>query len=307
MDLRPTALVTKLLFFFFFTFLFVSLFLVRTTKTLAAEDPWPPPPVPCDQSTNNFHSLRPYQASPCKEGVADEALFCGNDLLIKDTRLAYKSQAIKCEDIEGSKERCFFNTGPVTTNLAIDLSGASLPIAGNTELVKSARSREETLDDAQKVNDYVSWYLNGVINRAEYPFTGTGAAGDIKKIVDLSGPLNKLLPQEIQWIARSETVKKAGEERHNQVVGCTYGLNLILTQLGGVPAPCYDAGVLTPFIEARHSLSEWKNNVPPLRGDFETFERYWQAVQNWRGKFCPLIDVPEKITIPIVNIDFEVP
>lgn len=308
MNPRPTALAMKLLLFVFSFLLLSSLHLFKTTKTLAAENPIPPPVVPCDETRpdlfhllqNQFHSLRPYQGSPCKEGVSEEALFCGNDLLIKDTRLASKSQAIKCEDIGGGKERCYFNTGPVTTRIAIDLSGAELPIAGNTELVKNSQNRDEKLDDAQKVNDYASWYLNGVINRAEYPFVGTKKEEDIRKLVDFSGPLNKLLPQEIQWISRSETVRKAGEERHGQIVGCTYGLNLVITQLIGVPAPCYEAGLITGLIEDRHYLSEWENHLPPLREGFQTFEQYWREVQHWRGKFCPLIKVPESIFgIPI--------
>lgn len=310
MNLRSSAFATKLLFSFFTLLVFVSLYLFQTSKTLAAENPFPSGEIDCgDQSDPNFHSLRPYQANPCKEGVADEALFCGNDLLLKDTRLAYKNQAIKCEGVGDNKERCYFNTGKVTKNIVVDLSGAELPILGNTELVKNSQNQEEELDDAQKVNDYVAWYLNGVINRAEYPFVGTRTEEDIRKVVDFSGPLNKLLPQEIQWISRSKTVKNAvaGDEQHNQIAGCTYGLNLLVTQLFGVPAPCYNAGLLTGLIEARHFVSEWNGHLPPLREDFETFERYWRAVQNWRGKFCPLVQVPERIEIPFTDIGFDIP
>lgn len=302
MDLRPTVLATKLLFSFFVFLLLVGAYLFKTVSTQAAEDPFPKGDVPCgDTADPNFHSLRPYQANPCKEGVSEEALFCGNDLLVKDTRLAYKSQAIKCEGIGENKERCYFKIGPVTRNIVIDLSGASLPIAGNTELVKNSQNRDETLDDAQKVNDYVSWYLNGVINRAEEPFVGTNDPEDIRKIVDFSGPLNKLLPQEIQWISRSETVKKAvaGEERHDQIVGCTYGINILGHEIGGVPAPCYDDSLASLILpEEPHWLSDWENKLPPEREDFSNFDTYWRAVQNWRGKFCPI--APEEIFgIPI--------
>ncbi len=173
MDLRPTALTTKLLLLFFSLLVFVSFYLLQTTRTLAAENPFPGGEINCDdQSDPNFQSLRPYQANPCKEGVADEALFCGNDLLLRDTRLAYKSQAIKCDALGDNKERCYFNTGRVTKNVVVDLSGAELPILGNTELVINSQNRENKLDDAQKVNDYVSWYLNGVVNRAEYHYSG---------------------------------------------------------------------------------------------------------------------------------------
>ena len=42
------------------------------------------------------------------------------------------------------------------------------PIMGNTEEVKNSQNGGDTYDDATKVNEYASWYLSGVNNRAEY-------------------------------------------------------------------------------------------------------------------------------------------
>jgi hypothetical protein len=44
-----------------------------------------PTPIPCDETRDNeFHSLRPYQASPCNRNATDLALYCGNDFILLD-------------------------------------------------------------------------------------------------------------------------------------------------------------------------------------------------------------------------------
>jgi hypothetical protein len=63
-----------------------GLSLGRNTSESTDPNPIPKPRVPCDPSqTENpeFHSLRPYQASPCgNEG--NMALFCGNKIVITE-------------------------------------------------------------------------------------------------------------------------------------------------------------------------------------------------------------------------------
>src|SRR3989304_3326043 len=77
-----SILVSFLTFFTAFTFLFV--------KGAAAQVPQPAP-VPCNQtnedvgSDDEFHTFRPYQSSPCNPDPTDLALFCGNDLVIRDS------------------------------------------------------------------------------------------------------------------------------------------------------------------------------------------------------------------------------
>jgi len=196
---------------------------------------------------DEFHSLRPYQASPCNPNKEDLALFCGNDLFIGDPVVIEKrfdefagydeqyfdgtgvriysnppfdpsssydcwycdstspglcvqnpdypncipwsqqcSIAVNpcgdCEDsADGVTERCSFTITSSKT-VSVELSNAEFPIMGYTEpsqdnlnesdpkVINSINPEEETLDDATKMNEYVSWYLNGVNGRAEYPY-----------------------------------------------------------------------------------------------------------------------------------------
>ncbi|MCH7730565.1 hypothetical protein IID21_03505 [Patescibacteria group bacterium] len=160
-------------------------------------EPRPRPiPFPCDKVSPNLplrlddehHSLRPYQSSPCNPNLEDTALFCANDLILGDSVTVTKDQALDCTPVEPplggdppTTEICTFEVDR-SRSFAIDLSGADLPIAGYTEPSKGNEGRfeqvvnsnvqpdPETVDDAEKVNEYVSWYLNGVNERAEYPF-----------------------------------------------------------------------------------------------------------------------------------------
>ena len=53
-------------------------------KSVAAQIPVPSTPVPCGKVTDSeFHSLRPYQASPCDENISGAA-FCGNGIAISE-------------------------------------------------------------------------------------------------------------------------------------------------------------------------------------------------------------------------------
>ena len=211
-----------------------------------------PYPFPCNRrapeesgftglgfSEDEFHSLRPYQASPCNQNLEDLALFCGNNIVIGDnftitktftspTGSEYSSdpnppgewglhspcyfcnesgacvqntasacipEANQCTpgdpnacgpcevSTDGTFETCVFTVNR-TRNIAIDLEDAELPIMGYTEPSRNNLSEpdpqvvnsmnpidpsQESLTHPDKVNEYVSWYLNGVIGRAEYP------------------------------------------------------------------------------------------------------------------------------------------
>jgi hypothetical protein len=305
----------------------------------------PPPYVECnDTDSPEFHSLRPYQKSPCDQEAHDLALFCGNDLIISDTititktfldlpsRYEFEGEEIvpsrespyastlgcsycnadrvcvqnpepcepsigcldnsaNCEDIDcinngDGTETCNF-TIDRTKIVAIDLDGAYLPIMGNTErVINSQNQAAETptarFDDPIKVNEYVSWYLNGVIGRAEYPPIDTDDEEDVKKLVDFSGPLKKLLAHESQTLTRIQQIRNAARStsafcdptemdpsdpdciRHDQVVACTDGA-------------CYPSG----GNEIR--LTRWIDNLPPLSEAYSSFRSYWTAYQIWRA------------------------
>jgi len=306
-------------------------------KSVAAQIPVPSTPVPCGKVTDSeFHSLRPYQASPCDENISGAA-FCGNGIAISEqvseTQSDSPSKDPDCTLIDARTRRykCTYDTH-IRRTIAIDLSDAELPILGNTEKVINSRQQSEDLDSAEKTNEYVSWYLNGVTGRAEY-----GADDDLNDIINFSGPLKKLLPQSIQYKYQIETIEKAlakdvnkdGEtqdrERHNQIVVCTNPL--------GKPTACYGS-FLGELVNKEYRLEDWDGTLiatqirnalisfwtsflpdypqeiindalgdvweyktPPLpwQDRFkDNPKKYLKAYNEWRGKTCVLI--------PFVNL-----
>jgi len=163
-----------------------------------------PAPIPCSNTGNpEFHSLRPYQASPCTVTPDNYAKFCGNDLTLHDTITEYYPGGGTCVP-SGGKITCTYNQ-TVSKSITIDLTGATLPFMGNTEDVKNSQSSTDSLNAADKMNGYVSWYLNGVENRAE---NGSSENTDTN-VVNFSGPLNKLLPRAIADAQRIQTIVNA--------------------------------------------------------------------------------------------------
>jgi len=309
-------------------FLFSALGFLLLGKAVAAQIP--PQPVDCNDTINpEFHSLRPYQASPCNENVSGAA-FCGNGIAISEQVAATQSlnpnSAPNCTlvDSRTSRYQCTFDIHR-ERRITVDLSNAELPILGNTEKVVNSQNQNDELDDAQKTNEYVSWYLNGATGRAEY-----GADEEASKIINFSGPLKKLLPQSIQHKQQIETVEKREEEGHNQIVVCAQ--ESILGLFGKTtPIACYkeeggktqgDAYRLddwdgnlsfyntylntlvdlftailpgVPRDVIRESLgNHWNKRTPPLPWDEEFKDNsklYLKAYYEWRGKSCVLIPV----------------
>src|SRR3990167_9463143 len=113
--------------------------------------------VPCDQEKDpEFDSLRPYQASPC--GDSPKAKFCNNDYIIEEgVKTKWDGSCTQSEPYICPTDQ------HLVKNYLVDGEGAKLPILGNTEDVKNSQSASDALDDATKMNEYVSWYLNGVI------------------------------------------------------------------------------------------------------------------------------------------------
>jgi hypothetical protein len=147
-----------------------------------------------------------------------------------------------CRDNNDGTSTCWFNIDRVR-DIAVDLEGAYLPIMGFTEpsvgsfdrpdRVNNRYDQDETMDDAEKVNEYVSWYLNGVIGRAEYDAPDPETPGGKSKIIDFSGPLKRLLSAVSQENIRQDEIDDAQASvncdpdadprdpdciRHNQVV-----------------------------------------------------------------------------------------
>jgi hypothetical protein len=167
----------------------------------------------------------------------------------------------------------------------VDLTNVQLPILGNTNvLTANSQKPTEMIDDPTKMNNFVSWYLGGVNNRAEQ--------GEVKnteyETLNLSGPLQKLLPSIIQDKARIDSVTAsyttvssapdAGEanpdpvvnepSNHNQIVVCANNSMSILpewlrkilaiTNIGiEKPVPCYPSANSGPQGDMVLRLSDW--------------------------------------------------
>jgi len=257
---------------FLFLIILASAFFISPHKVfaLAQSGPIPSPtPIPCDDPGRNpeFHSLRPYQASPCIVKPDNYAKFCGNDLTLHDTVTVYYPGSENyltgsgCVTA-GNKVNCTY-TIPVTKPVAIDLSGATLPFMGNTEDVLNSQSSTDSLSPADKMNGYVSWYLNGVENRAE---NGDSQNTDAN-VVNFSGPLNKLLPGAIADAQRINSISAAKVTNHNQIVVCAdldnsglFGGLLDLLGLGKYKAKeCYAGNNTEASGNKVLRLSDWNN------------------------------------------------
>lgn len=281
----------------------------------------PRPYVPCSETRNNeFHSLRPYQASPCNQNIQDTALYCSNAIIANDTFSQTKQQGSCTPDPENGVYICDYNVHR-DVNILVDLRNAELPIAGNTEDVRNYKQdstdlNDETVDDAQKLNEYISWYLNGTRSRAEYPFLSDSEVEDGTKttdherIVDQTGPLQRLLPRRIQDNARVKQIEDAessvvanGNIRHNQIAGCTRTVE-VPRILPIIPVPmtyefpvaCNSTGFLASLFgqEIPHRLvgdnrdPGWypEDNRPPLEENYDSFSDYYKAYKEWRGSLC---------------------
>ncbi len=225
---------------------------------------------PCsDTDDPEFHSLRPYQGAPC--GDAGKALFCSNELnFIEDFDVVGRKDC-KIKPGQGTID---FTCSPDLLvrehNLYVELTDSMFPILGNTEQVRNSLDGVDEFDDATKVNEYASWYLSGVNDRAEY-----GVASD-DQTVNFSGPVKKLLPSIIQDAERIRSIENVSEEldfidedtgkeetsklNHDQIVGCAeskywFGIGPV------TPVPC-NAG-------EEYRLSEWDKDDLGLSRTFE--------------------------------------
>lgn len=285
-------------------------FLFSSSKTSAQI---PPPFIPTDSVEDpEFHSLRPYQASPANPTRHEDVreIYCGNDLIAIDTYEVTPADAVACEELEGIR-RCYYSFEGNTIDVSIDLGDMELPIAGNTQLdpnasnliTNQAESRtqnvdalgpEYQLDNATKMNEYVSWYLNGTIYRAEWDGLNVNNPNDVHALINFSGPLKKLLPWRVQIGRRNEIgsddrihndgrtglIQRVGTENHNQFVGC------MTVEPRGFPP------VLTPVVVSCNEEGQNPNKfrltdvpTPPLEEIFQErgWGDYWADYEEWRN------------------------
>lgn len=284
----------------------------------------PDPKVPCwDESSigwedPEFNSLRPYQASPCQD--APKAYMCGNLITVKLDNVKTDYCGEEWCDYKGKSE---------TKTVVIDLSGVDLPILGNTELTANSQNATDQIDDAQKMNEYLSWYLAGTNQKAEY------GVDDPNKTINFSGPAKKLLPATIQELIRFKVLHDAGTKeeiideetlvetketfQHNQIVVCTehnsfdiLGIKINLWFGPEKPVPCYDgngkrttgkayrllkwwdtkeAGLIDTLKTKLdwNDFKRWDSAVPPFPWQFEKDIHYKKSYQEWRGKECVIL------------------
>ncbi len=212
--------------------------------------------VPCNETYaskganagREFHSLRPYPASPCERNYDEtiQTYMCGHDLIAKEVYEVTRQdcivdpstgQSCVCQLQTDGSELCTFTVNS-SVEVKINLGDAELPIAGNTEDVANAESANSNgLSFPQRVNEYISWYLHGTPYRAEEQdefLTGNETDSPLYKqianeIINFSGPIRKLLPlsevpptsDETQVGLRREQQAQANQSRHNQIIACT--------------------------------------------------------------------------------------
>lgn len=259
-----------------------------TPGCVPREEDYFPKLIACEEGAYTdpeFHSLRPYPASPCDTEVKNTALLCGNNLIVRaNYEIPVDATTQGCTQ-NGSTLTCTLTKGTAISS-TFNFNNSKLPIAGNTELVPNGFNDNNILTSGQRTNQYVSWYLNGVTSRAEE------RNNNEKNAVNFSGPLRKLL----SWYSqRDSRVVEAGFAfntsipelaRHNQIAGCVEN---------GKPTPCYQGGA-TPD---RHRLTEWLATIvggalsltaprPPSPEDtsLTSFADYWVQFQRWLGRVC---------------------
>lgn len=216
------------------------LFTYLNPLNVAHAQPWPPPYVPCDEvrpgltnwDEGEFHSLRPYQASPCNQTLSELKLYCGNDIILED-RIEVKPSEGTCVEVSDDPQlyNCEFDLER-EANFTVGLVDAELPILGNTQLVPNQVNdgdpQPEEFGWDRRVNEYLSWYLNGAPYKADEEYADPDEINieyNHMHIEQYAGPLRKLLPLWIQWTRRAWESGDAdeGDRRHNQIVLCTLG------------------------------------------------------------------------------------
>ncbi len=241
-----------------------------TPNTSEPIDPFPreSPPVACGYCNEKRECVK--RPQPC-----DENLGC------KTSQDCLTPSLSPCYSNNDGTEKCYFNVAR-SKNISIDLENTYFPIMGLTEspYVVNRETDIDKVDDPQKVNEYVSWYLNGVFGRAEYPPEADRLPQQktYKSIPDFSGPLKKLLSFESQIVTRINEIKKSLDDlRHDQIVGC------FVSDLfqGNLPISCKDPR----FGKQKARIEDWDSNgqfFPPLRRDFDTLKNYLDALWVWR-------------------------
>lgn len=228
---------------------------------------------------DEFHSLRPYPGCPQKPGISNADYYmCGHDLIARSRITLTRGAPLPPGIVEkqciesGDQIRCDYEIvapepGSTATTVGkvgvrVDLTDAQLPIMGLTQKpsgstvfpdfgrnnIKDLRLQNQ-ISDGQKMNGFVSWYLNGTIAKAEGTLLVNEEDKDYlskdsqKKVVNYAGPLRKLLPWRIQTGQQIKQIDDSNAEiRHNQIAACVIEADIPgIGGIFGLPIPCYDS------------------------------------------------------------------
>ncbi len=278
------------------------------------QPPWPHPfNFPCASTTgggSEFHPLRPYPGNPCDPLIpkkdpeaplsvdpenkyitykcakslnvvgttpADDVMnICNMDIMpanpLADAEIRQQLDAdgrtdyFRCSNDHNAV--CFVQR--ITWNTHFDLSSVELPFSGNTQ---------DELVDADKVNGYLSWYLNGTVYQSSQQPLIHYENDDRKQITTFSGPLNKLYPKEFRdplKVTMAET--GPGSMYHNYLVACQRNIDAayIINALREVIRFFFNALVTSPlamanliFDLAEHDISRlWMVGRALIRSAF---------------------------------------
>ena len=243
-----------------------------------------------ENSDPEYHSLRPYPRCPYTADVRDATYYsCANTLNAIETikvfhpsdpenpggigsfpfAISLDSEKPCVESPDGSYTS--YTCGYLVTNrpmpVTTDFSKTELPVLGltRTPYIINAQNQwgqsklTNELEPAQKMTNYVSWYLNGTLNRAEeslatyqetYPkredwMTDVDYQNSLKlsgRVINYSGPINKLYPRHLQNALALTQIKNTNDpeyaniaddysisdyqtNRHNQAVACTFNFD----------------------------------------------------------------------------------
>lgn len=304
--------------FIFSISLFFLMFSSKVVKNTSGVEPTEP--------LVDYQSFRPNPKDPAFSELKDLSLLCGNNMII-NKKFEVTPDEGTCSQ-SGDTLTCKYLIEE-NVRVAVDTTKSRLPIMGNTQLVYNSEnkvgvSNTEELDDTEKVNNLVSWYLNGAVNYAEnpHPISDFGSlvdqwwTGYYANVINFSGPLRKLLPQDVQYQNKVEQIKNATgsnsgkeKERYNQVVGCTYGIDTPITllqnvinvlletlgikaidlpgaRIGNVIGPCHLDFPLADWFKKEYRLSYFIGNLPPTLAKYPEPRRWWIEYERWRGKSC---------------------
>jgi hypothetical protein len=194
----------------------------------------------CDEEAEyEFDPTRPYPGSPCDPLLLKSwpehdytSFSCGkslspqgltvlpgpidvNTLPTMPTNLSdvTPNQVYRCAD--DPSQACMIKSHQY--DIRVDLRRSRMPVLGNSEV---SLVDDKDLDDMIKSNQYLFWYLAGTVNSSEHVELDHTNREDSDRIINYSGPLQKLLPFDIVYDIRRDEILKGPikEDFHNYIL-----------------------------------------------------------------------------------------